>query len=161
MVALDYFCFCRWKVTSDIMVRMCRCQQRHFYSCVVWAQLQFCGWSFTDWKSVSTLFVIVFCRGRMHIFFNILFLMICCGCSSVHCPHPGNFWNASDNQSQPLYSMWASTSQSLTRCELDNQGTITGRGTYFCIHYHIVTDSGLKSSLVHILQIACKYPPSE
>lgn len=57
--------------------------------------------------------------------------------------------------------MWAGTYQSLTGCELDDQGTITGRGTYFCLHYHIVTDSGLKSSLVHIIQIACKYLPTE
>jgi len=45
--------------------------------------------------------------------------------------------------------MWAGTSQSLTGCELDDQGLITGRGTDFCIQYYIVTDSGLKSSLVH------------
>ena len=45
---------------------------------------------FTDWKSVSTVFVIVLCSGQMHVFFNIFFLLICCVCSSVHCSHPGN-----------------------------------------------------------------------
>ena len=57
--------------------------------------------------------------------------------------------------------MWAGISQSLNGFALDDQMLITGRGTHFCIHHCIVTDFGLKSSLVHVIQIDCKYLPSQ
>lgn len=93
------FIFADEEYTSDIMVWMCKCQQWHLYIYAVWALLQGCGWSSCRLEKCVKLVGDSVMQGTDESMFQDTHSVICCACSSVHCSHPGNFWNTSCNES--------------------------------------------------------------